>query len=279
MTLAITSVGESLGAVATGVDMRAPEADDAATLMAALDEHIVLCIREQNLSPPEFLAAAALLGRPIPQINGYNTLPDHPEIGIISTDITDVHGSGEARIQGLTWHTDHSFIASPPRATILYGIDIPGTGGDTSFCDMRAAYAALPAEVKARIDDLNAVHCYQSSRSAVPMLTRTDEEAAKTPDVVHPLVLSHPRTGAKALYMSTTRLERIEGMARAESDALIDELFAHATQPCYQYHHKWRAGDMVIWDNLCSMHHANGGLPTGAKRYLHRALLANEATL
>ncbi|MDP6954280.1 MAG: TauD/TfdA family dioxygenase, partial [Alphaproteobacteria bacterium] len=172
--------------------------------------------------------------------------------------------------------TDHSFIAQPPRATILYGIDIPATGGDTSFCDMRAAYAALPADMKARIDGLSAVHCYQSSRSPVPMLTRTDDEVVKTPDVVHPLVLKHPRTGAKALYMSTTRLDRIQGMERAQSDALIDELFAHATQSRFQYHHKWHAGDMVIWDNLCSMHHANGGLPQGAKRYLHRALLAND---
>ncbi len=235
-----------------------------------------LCIRDQQFTPGEYAAAARLFGEPEAQLNKHFNFPDLPEVGILSSDDRDELGSGQRVIRGTTWHTDHSFKATPPKATILYALVVPETGGDTSFCNMRAAYDALPDEMKKRIDGLKGVHTYQASRSPKKMLALSEDEKRETPEVVHPLVRKHLPTGENALYLSTTRLERIIGLDREESNSLIDALLAHATQPRFQYHHKWRPGDMVIWDNRCSMHHANADYPLEAKRLLHRIILRGE---
>jgi len=194
---------------------------------------------------------------------------------VISSEVADVYGDGKRHPQGTTWHTDHSFTARPPKATILYAITVPSQGGDTSFCNTRAAYAELPAATRARVDALSAVHCYESHRSPRRMLVRTAEEVEETPEVVHPLARTYPPTGEKALYLSTTRLDRIADMAPEESDALLDDLLAFADRPHFHYHHKWRPGDMVIWDNRCSMHHANDDYGN-EKRLLHRIMIEGE---
>ncbi len=277
MAATINPLSDVMGAEATGVDLRTPPDDRTLnTLTNALHRHVVLCVRDQNLEPDALVKAARLFGTPVRQVNKYLNFPDQPEIGMLSSDDRDVVGTGKRVIRGTTWHTDHSFTAQPPKATILYALVVPETGGETSFCNMRAAYAALPEHTKRRLDGLEAVHTYESSRSPRKMMKLTDDEEKALPEVVHPLVRTHPPTGAKALYMSTTRLERIVGLERAESDALIDELLAHATKPEFQYDHVWRAGDMVIWDNRCSMHHANANYPLDAKRLLHRIILEGE---
>jgi len=159
---------------------------------------------------------------------------------------------------------------------MLYALVVPEAGGDTSFCNTRAAYDDLPEATRRRLDGLKAVHTYQASRSANRMVALAADEKKAVPDVVHPLVRKHLPTGKNALYLSTTRLECVLGLDRAESDALIDELLAHVTQPRFLYDHKWRPGDLVIWDNRCSMHHANGDYPLDARRLLHRIILAGE---
>ncbi len=277
MSVSVRRLGESLGAEVTGIDLREPVGPaDLDALNQALYAHTVICIRDQHLSPDEFMRAGALFGTLETQVNKHLTLGLAPEIGVVSSEAADVHGDGKRLPQGTAWHTDHSFVARPPNATILYAVALPDHGGNTSFCDMRAAYASLPAATKNRIDGLRARHVYESSRTPKPMFKRSAEEIAATPDVVHPLVRTYPPTGEKALYLSTTRLEQIEGMAHTESDALIDELMAHATQPRFEYHHVWRMGDMVVWDNRCSMHHANDDYPRGQKRLLHRLLIEGE---
>jgi alpha-ketoglutarate-dependent taurine dioxygenase len=277
MALAIEPLGESMGAAVTGLDLNAAlDSDTIEELNDAFAEHIVLCIRDQDFTPPQYAAAARRFGEPVPQLNKSFNLPDLPEVGILSSEDKDDLGTGKRVIRGTTWHTDHSFWAVPPKATILYALVVPETGGDTSFCNMRAAYDALPETTRRRIDGLKAVHTYEASRSANKMVALDSDEKKATPDVVHPLVRKHLPTGKNALYLSTTRLERIIGLAREESDALIDELLDHATQPRFQYDHKWRPGDMVIWDNRCSLHHANGDYPLDAKRLLHRIILKGE---
>lgn len=278
MQLSIKPIADIMGAEVTGLDLREPL--DGATVDAlndAFHEHIVLCIRDQDFTPGEYAAAARLFGNPVQQVNKHLNFPDLPEIGVLSSEDRDVHGSGGRTIRGQTWHTDHSFTARPPKATILYSIVTPETGAETSFCNMRAAYEALPEETKRRIDGYTAIHSYESSRSPRPMMGQTMEEKSATPDVVHPLVRQHLPTGKKALFMSTTRLERIVELDRAESDALIDDLMAHATRPRFLYDHEWRVGDMVIWDNRCSMHHANANYPLDAKRLLQRIIIEGEA--
>jgi len=277
MAATINPLSDIMGAEATGVDLRTPPDDRTLNALTdALHQHVVLCVRDQSLEPDDLVKAARLFGNPVRQVNKYLNFPDQPEIGMLSSDDRDVVGTGKRVIRGTTWHTDHSFTAQPPKATILYALVVPESGGETSFCNMRAAYEALPEQTKRRLDGLKAVHTYESSRSPRKMMKLTDDEKEALPEVVHPLVRTHPSTGAKALYMSTTRLERIVGLERAESEALIDELLAHATRPEFQYDHVWRAGDMVIWDNRCSMHHANANYPLDAKRLLHRIILEGE---
>lgn len=277
MAFDIEPVGETMGAVVTGLDLNAElDSRTAEELNHAFAEHIVLCVRDQDFTPERYVAAARLFGTPEVQINKRLNSESLPEVGILSSEDKDALGTGKRVIRGTTWHSDHSFKAVPPKATLLYAIVVPERGGDTSFCNTRAAYEALPVATRKRIDGLKAVHRYESSRSPKRMLVRSEEEVKETPDVVHPLVRKHLPTGRKALYLSTTRLESIVGLDRAESDALIDELITHATQPRFVYHHKWRPGDLVIWDNRCSMHHANDDYPLEAKRLLHRIILQGE---
>jgi len=277
MAISVQPLSESMGAEVVGLSLN--EEQDAGTkeaLNRAFAKNIVLCIRGQSFTPKQYAAAARVFGEPEPQLNKRFNFPDLPEVGVLSSEDRDALGTGQRVIRGTTWHTDHSFKAVPPKATILYALAVPETGGDTSFCNMRAAYDALPEKTKRRIDGLKGVHTYEARRAAAKMVKLDEDEAKATPDVVHPLVRKHLPTGTNALYLSTTRLERILGLDRAESDALIDELLTHATQPRFQYDHKWRPGDMVIWDNRCTMHHANADYPLEAKRLLHRIILKGE---
>ena len=275
-----TAGTDSPGAVATGLDLRvAADESTAAALRRAFDEHSILCIRGQHLSAEQLLSVATVFGTPKMQINEQQAFPQVPQIALLSSDSVDVHGTRKRVIAGTTWHTDHSFTARPPAATLLYAVEIPERGGNTSFCNMRAAYAALPAATKARIAGLRAVHTYESSRSARKMRARSDAVKAQTPDVIHPLVRVHPPTGAPALYMSTTRLERIVGLEKSDSDALIDELLAHATQPQFLCDHVWQLGDVLIWDNRCTMHHANADYALDARRCMQRILIEGEVPI
>lgn len=275
-----TAGTDTLGAIASGVDLSGSvEESTAAALRSAFDEHSILCIRAQDLGPEQLLGVANIFGTPKMQINEQQAFPQVPQIAELSSDSIDVHGTRKRVIAGTTWHTDHSFTARPPAATLLYSVEIPDSGGNTSFCNMRAAYAALPATTKARIEGLRAVHRYESSRSARKMRARSDEVKAQTPDVTHPLVRVHPPTGAKALYMSTTRLERIVGLDKDDSDALLDELLAHASQARFLCDHVWQLGDVLIWDNRCTMHHANADYPVDARRCMHRILIEGEVPI
>ena len=277
MTLAIQPMSGTLGAIAAGIDLSAgSDPQTTARLRQAFDSYSVLCIRGQQLSPAQLVDVARLFGTPKEQINKHAQFSDFPQIGILSSEAIDVHGTRKRVVNGATWHTDHSFTAQPPAATLLYAIEIPETGGDTSFCNTRAAYDALPPATRSRIDSLRAVHTYESSRATRKMLARTTQEIEQTPDVIHPLVRTHVASGKKALYMSTTRLECIADMPREQSDALIDELLDHATQSQFLFNHKWQVGDVLIWDNRCTMHHANADYPLEARRYMQRILIEGE---
>jgi taurine dioxygenase len=157
---------------------------------------------------------------------------------------------------------------------MLYGVIVPSRGGDTQFINMYAAYDDLPAETKARIDRLKVIHKYESSRKTNRVAKRPETEMAAMPEAIHPLVRTHPETGRKALYLNPNRMEQVVGLDRVESDKLLDVLIAHAIQPEYQYRHVWRQGDVVIWDNRCTMHKANADYPVGERRLMHRVIVA-----
>jgi taurine dioxygenase len=269
MALSISSLGGHMAAAATGIDLNAaPDAPLTAALRRAILDNLVLCIRDQALDPVGYRNAMKLFGTPLirRQTSQHGEVA---EINIISSEDKDVLGDGKRLVNGAHWHTDDSFMAVPCSLTMLYGVEVPPVGGDTQFTNMYAAHEALPAALQRRIADLRVLHKWDSSRKG----TRVATLAGAMPEATHPLVRTHPETGRKSLYLNPNRMERIVGMARADSDALLDELIAHAIQPRFQYRHKWRQGDIVIWDNRCTMHKANADYPDGARRFMHRIVI------
>jgi taurine dioxygenase len=273
MTLAIKPLTRTIGAEVTGVDLSKPV--DEATRKALYDawiEHAVLVIRDQHLSPAQFATAARLFGDIMEQQVKKFALPDHPEVGTISSkDLPLV--DGKLRVRGEQYHTDHSNYAEPPKATMLHAVALPSFGGDTQFVDVREAFDDLPEEKRRKIVKLRSPHVYESSQSPRKMAELSPEERAKIPQTVQPLVIRHPENGRSALYINTARMEGIEGLPSDEAFELIDELYQHATQSKYEYRHKWRAGDMVIWDNRSVMHQANADYDPSEYRYLYRIML------
>ncbi|MCX7361182.1 MAG: TauD/TfdA family dioxygenase [Alphaproteobacteria bacterium] len=273
MTLHCEKLSSHMAAAVDGIDLnRLADTATQMELLKTLHDNLVLCIRSQTLAPVAFRDAMARFGTPMRRVQLAQT-PECADVNIISSEDRDVQGDGKRLVNGASWHTDDSFMREPCSLTMLYGVVVPSTGGDTQFINMYAAYEALPAETRARIDDMKVLHKYKSSRTnRVAVLS--PEEMANMPAATHPLVRTHPETGRKALYLNPNRMEEIVGLPRAESDQLIDELVAHAIQPQFQYRHTWRQGDIVIWDNRCTMHKANADYPDGERRLMHRVIVA-----
>jgi taurine dioxygenase len=252
-----------------GLDLRKP-VENRLGLQALLANHCVVVFRDQKLSPPEYLRAAESFGEIMPQMLERFTLPEYPLVGFVSSEDTDKPG-GKRIIRGEQYHTDHSNFPAPPKATLLHAVTIPSVGGDTQFVNVHAGYEDLPAEKRQAIDPLKVLHVYLSSRSPRKKAVLTEEEKKRIPQTWQPLVPRHPESGRKGLYLNTAHMERIEGMADEDAFRLIGELMAHATQPKFEYRHKWRRGDLVIWDNRSVMHQANGDY--AEKRYLLRLMI------
>jgi taurine dioxygenase len=275
MALALSMLGSHMAVAASGIDLNTiADADAAARLHQGLLDHLVLCIREQALSPLAYREAMRVFGDPLPQTRISSQHPEVPEIMILSSADRDDLGDGGRLVVGAHWHTDDSYKAVPCSLTMLYGVAVPETGGDTQFANMYAAYDGLDAATKQRIEGLKAIHQYDSSRKGTRIATLTSGEAARLPAVAHPLVRTHPETGRRALYLNPNRMEAIVGLDRAASDELLDTLIAHAIQPRYQYRHRWQKGDILIWDNRCTMHKANADYPEGATRLMQRIIVA-----
>lgn len=256
------------GVEVLGVDLH--KQVDRAKLNQLLANHSVVVFRDQKLSPPEYMKAAQNWGEIMPQMLERFTLPEYPLVGFVSSEDTDKPG-GKRMVRGEQYHTDHSNFPAPPKATLLHAVTIPSVGGDTQFVNVHASYEDLPPETKSRIDPLKVLHVYLSSRSPRRKAVLSQEEKDRIPETWQPLVSRHPESGRKGLYLNTAHMERIEGMPDEEAFKLIGELMAHATQPRYEYRHKWRRGDMVIWDNRSVLHQANGDYDE--KRYLLRLMV------
>jgi taurine dioxygenase len=271
MALAFTNLGAPMAVAAEGIDLNAPlDAPTRGVLHQALLEKLVLCIRGQSLAPPAYAAAMSMFGKALVR-KEVTQHPEVPQINILSPEERDVLGDGKRIVNGAYWHTDDSFKAVPCSLTMLYAVEIPPVGGDTQFVNMYAAYDDLSPEMKRRVDGLRVIHKYRPSRNVNPVATLPPEEMAKNPPVEHPLVRTHPETGRKALYMNPNRMEQVVGMERGASDRLLDDLIAHAIAPKYEYRHKWRRGDIVIWDNRCLMHKANPDY--AERRVMHRIIV------
>lgn len=265
-----------IGAEITGVDLGRPVNEETrARLYRCFADCAVLVFPGQEFDPPRFATAAQLFGAIIPeQFNNYR-LPEYPLVSSLSNRDLEQEGARRA-VRGEDFHTDHSNYAAPPKATVLYGIEIPDSGGDTEFASVQAAYDDLPEPTKRRIAGLKAVHAYRGARFDRKITQLTPELLAETPSAAHPIARRNPDNGRIGLYLSPNRVTGIEGMEGDEAFDLLAELFAHATQRKYVYRHKWRKGDMVIWDNRSVLHQATTEYDMSEYRFLYRVLLEGE---
>jgi len=259
-----------LGAAVAGLDLRRPLDD--ATRRAVYDAFIrfhVLCFRDQHLDPDQQIAFTAQFGT-LERHMARNRGPVNPLVNIVSNLGPDGRPTGKLGSTG--WHSDKSFRPEPSLATILHAQIMPPDGGETCFANMIAAHAALPEPRRAELAPIRIVHSWEQSRARLG-LQATPEEIADAPPFTHPLVRTIPETGEKALFMGE-HASHIEGRPMEEGRALLDELTAHAIEERFVYRHKWRAGDVLIWDNRCLLHRANANFDAARfPRVLHRTCL------
>jgi len=276
MTFTVTSLSAHTGAEINGIDLTKPvDADTRAALNRAFIDHHVLVFRGQKLTPHHLLDAVQLFGPVFPQHNARHKIPDCPLVHYISNQ--DTYEDGTRYIPGEGYHTDHSNDAHPPKATVLHAVTLPDHGGDTQFVNMYLAYDELPEATRRRVENLRATHVFQSRHSGRKLMALSDERKAIVPDAVtHPIVRPHTETGRKAIFISPIRIEGIVGMEERDALHLLDELLEFATQDRFQYRHQWRNGDMVMWDNRCLLHKANGDYDMSQVRYLYRVMLKDE---
>jgi taurine dioxygenase len=255
-------MSEVLGVALEGIDLSKPLSEPAfREVEQAFWEGQVLAIKGQRLEPAQFLAFARLFGKPEPHVIDTFHHPEAADILILSNR-KKPDGSPAGLADGGTYfHTDYSYLEVPARVTMLYSVEVPSKGGNTLFADMYAAYDDLPASTKARIDDLVVLHHYgnrddlnETSRTAASRLS--DEQKQKVTWVKHKLVRTHYGTGRKALYAVSGSSFEIEGMPRDEGVALLDELKAHALQDKYRFSYFYDVGDVLLWDDLATLHSA-----------------------
>ena len=276
MAIQLNPLSEQTGTEALGVDLTRPVDPGALDDMrrAFVNRH-VLVIRGQTLSPHQMLDAVRLFGEVFQQHNPRFALPDCPLIHYISNH--DTFPDGRRYIPGEGWHTDHSNDVRPPKATVLHAVTLPSRGGDTQFANMAAAYDALPAPTRERLNGLVGIQVYQSSHSTRKLMGLTDAAKERVPNaVLHPIVRTHPESGRKSLYINPIRMEGIVGLDHKEALPLLDELLNHATAERFQYRHQWLPGDLVMWDNRCLLHKANGDYDMNETRYLYRVMLKGD---
>jgi taurine dioxygenase len=272
--LEIVPTGAAVGAEARGIDLSLPlPADVVKALQDAWSKHLVLLFRDQEMTPEQYLSACRVFGKPqvgaarayyikTGTLDTLHTLPV-PEITVLSN--LDQNGNPVKENSGLgslevVWHTDNSYIEEPPAGSTLYAREIPDDGtGKTSFNNQYLAYEELPAELKRAIEGKRSKQ--DASRNSAGVLrpgVKKPEKPEDVPGPMHPLIRVHPATGRKALYLGRRRIwpsQFVEGVSHEESEALLDKLWAHATQPKYAWQHVWRVGDMLVWDNRCAMHY------------------------
>lgn len=270
----VERLAEALGAEVRGVDLSRPIAPESfARIRRAWLEHMVLRFRGQKLTEPQLLAFSLNFGEldpPGPNPLGRPFLPDHPEMNVIS-NITEggvpIGGLGDGEA---IWHADMTYVERPPMAAILYAIEIPPVGGDTYWANMVAAYETLSAALKRRIEGLEAVHDATYNSAGVMRKGYQEVTDPRTaPGARHPLVRTHPETGRRSLFLGRRRNSYIVGLGLDESERLLDELWRHATQSRFTWRQQWRVGDVMVWDNRCTLHRRDAFDPA-ARRLLHR---------
>jgi taurine dioxygenase len=263
-TFAVTPLSSALGAQIHGIDAAAIDDAGFERVRAAWLEHLVLLFRNQRLDDRALVEFTSRFGEleEAPLFGGRRYVEEHPEVMIISNVAVDGREIGSLGNAEAFWHTDLNFVEEPPAASCLFAHEVPPTGGDTGFANMYAAFEALPEDVAARIAGRRIRHDARFNSAGYLREVRV-------PDTLHPIVRRHPETLRNALYLGRRAHARIEDMAVDESDALLDTLWAHATSDAFTWHHQWRAGDLLIWDNRCTLHRRDS-FDASQRRVMHR---------
>ncbi len=275
----VRPTGAALAADVEGVDLARPlTTETMAAVKQAWGDHLVLRFRGQTLSDNHLMRFSRQFGEldwaPVAATN------DAPEgrayIMVVSNVMENGQAIGQLGAYEALWHTDMSYIAEPPMASALYSLEAPPSGGDTGFCNMYRALETLPAELRRAIEGRNCIH--DASRNSAGELRRGFVDAADATQTVgaeHPIVRTHPATGRKALFLGRRRGAYIPGLSLADSEALLDALWAHATKDEFTWYQQWRAGDLILWDNRCVMHRRDAFDPA-TRRVMHRTQIKGD---
>ena len=278
--LKVAPTGKALGAEVSGVDLKAITDPEFAALHRAWLDHLVVLLRGQTLSDADLIAFSRRLGAldwaPI-QETGRRFVEGFPEIYVVSNVVENGVPIGSLGAGEATWHTDMSYLEDPPKASMLYALEIPPAGGNTYFCNMYRAYELLPEALQRRIEGMKLKHdgTYNSGGYVRQGVTAVDDPATSA-GMYHPVVCTHPETRRKMLYLGRRRNAYIGGLPLDESEALLDELWSYAAREDVVWGHEWRPGDVVLWDNRCTMHRRDP-FDADARRILHRTQIKGES--
>jgi taurine dioxygenase len=271
-TLSVRPLSPALGAEVIGIDLS--KAVDDATVARLRDiwhEYLVILLRDQELSEEDEVRFAEMFGPPA-TIHTKQFVRNHPAVMLISNIREDGKPIGALPDGEMQFHSDQCHQERPAMASMLYAIEVPNVGGNTLFANGYTAYETLPPEIKRRIDGRQALNAYDYDNASTKRGTRV---AAGVPSCIHPVVRTHPATGRKALYVNRLMTVRIEGMPAQESDELLDLLFAHQERPEFVYEHVWRPGDLLMWDNRCTLH-ARTDFSPDERRLMRRVTILGE---
>jgi len=272
--------GKTLGAEIRGVDLRNLNEREFTTIYTAWLDHLVVLLRDQQLTDDHLITFSRRFGdldwAPI-QETGRRFVEGHPEIYVVSNVVENGVPIGSLGAGEATWHTDMSYLEDPPKASMLYALEVPASGGNTYFCDMYRAYESLPEETKRRISGFQLKHdgTYNSGGYVRQGVAAVDDPV-NSPGAYHPLVCTHPETGRQMLYLGRRRNAYIGGLPLAESEALLDELWSYATREEFAWHNVWRPRDLVLWDNRCTMHRRDP-FDANSRRIMHRTQIKGES--
>jgi len=295
--ITVKKIGKHLGAEISGVDLSQElDADTFAQVANAFFDNEVVFFRDQKLTPREQVAFTRRFGALEEHVRKESRLDGFPEILIIS-NVLDEHGNAiGSQDAGRFWHSDLSYKKEPSMLSALYALEVPVKDGralgDTSFASTTAAYAALPDDMKRRVDGLKNVHSYRFYRAknieaqkeeqarggrVIQEYVLTDEQLKSVPDVETPVVRTHPVTKRKGLFVNEAHTSHIVGMSKDESEQLLAQLYRHIVKPEFIYTHSWRSGDLLMWDNAAVQHKATFDYDLPLRRLMHRTTVRGTA--
>lgn len=278
--ISVTPLAPALGAEIGGVDLRNMDAATFDLVREAWRRHLVLLFRGQRLSDAELLAFSRRFGPldpPGPNPYGAPFLSEFPEINVISNVKVDGKPIGNLGDGEAVWHCDMTYIDEPPRAALLHALEVPPSGGDSFWSNMYLAYETLPADLREAIRGRKAVH--DATYNSAGMMRKGMKEVTdprEAPGARHPLVIVHPETKRPALFLGRRRNSYIVGLELDESERLLDRLWAHATRPEFAFRQVWRANDLLLWDNRCTLHRRDAFDPS-SRRIMHRTQIKGTA--